>query len=168
MYKALHNSTYRRGPRKHTHTQKKMDPVGLHSVEPGRGTFPPRAVTPTPNHHGGTRTHDPKSTAHERDQATTTADGANHHQDCRRSAIATKTAYAKQSPRSLLYSPEVGAVSFLATRLLIGRFHRAIRWPSLIEQAHSRRGNSHLSGAQSDLRRWRLRPRLQPKTRGQW
>ena len=25
------------------------------------GTWPPRAVTPTPTHHGGTRTHDPES-----------------------------------------------------------------------------------------------------------
>ena len=42
MYKALNNSTYRRGPRTdtHTHTQKKMDPVGLYSVEPGRGYLP--------------------------------------------------------------------------------------------------------------------------------
>ena len=143
--------------------------MGLYSVEPGRGTFPPRAVTLTPNHHGGTRTHASKSTAHERDQATTTADETNRRQDCRRSAIATKTAAAKQSPRSLstVYSLEVRPVSFFATRLLIGRFHRAIRWPSLIGQAHGWRRNSHLSGAESDLRRWRLRPRLQPKTRGQ-
>ena len=83
MNKALNNSIYRRGPRTHTLTQKKLDPVGLYSVEPGRGTFPPRAVTPTPNHHGGTRTHNPKSTAHERDQVTTTADEANRHQDRR-------------------------------------------------------------------------------------
>ena len=64
MNKALNDSTYRRGPRTHTHTQKKLDPVGLYSVELGQGTFPHRAVTPTPNHHGGTRTHDPKSTTH--------------------------------------------------------------------------------------------------------
>ena len=66
MYKALNNSTYRQGPQTntHTHTQNKMDPVGVYSVEPGRYTFPPRAVTPTPNHHGETQTHDPKSTAH--------------------------------------------------------------------------------------------------------
>ena len=51
-------------------------------------------------------------------------------------------------------SPEVGGISFLATRLLIGRLHRAIRWPSLIGEAHGRRGNSHLSGAESELRRF--------------
>ena len=50
-------------------------------------------------------------------------------------------------------SLEVGGISFLATRLLIGRLHRAIHWPSLIGQAHGRRGNSHLSGAESELRR---------------
>ena len=50
-------------------------------------------------------------------------------------------------------SLEVRGISFLATRLLIGRWHRAIRWPSLIGQAHGRRGNSHLSGAESELRR---------------
>ena len=50
-------------------------------------------------------------------------------------------------------SLEVGEISFLATRLLIGRFPRAIRWPSLVRQAHGRRGNSHLSGAESELSR---------------
>ena len=50
-------------------------------------------------------------------------------------------------------SLEVREISFLATRLLIGRLPRAIRWPSLIGQAHGRRGNSHLSGAESELRR---------------
>ena len=49
-------------------------------------------------------------------------------------------------------SLEVGGVSFLATPLLIGRLPRAIRWPSIIGQAHGRRGNSHLSGAESELR----------------
>ena len=38
MYKALNNSTYSRGPRTRTdtHTQKKMDAVGLYSVLPPR------------------------------------------------------------------------------------------------------------------------------------
>ena len=155
-----------------------MDPVGLYSVEPGRRIFPPRAVTPTPNHHGETRTHEPKSTAHVPgcSAATTTRSHRKGPQTTTETKpprpqtkpIATKTPDAPQSPRSLLYSLEAGGVSFLATRLLIGWLHRAIRWPSLIGQAHGRRGNSHLSGAESDLRRCRLRPRLQPKTRGQW
>ena len=34
----------------------------------------------------------------------------------------------------------------LATRLLIGRTHRGIPWPSSIGQAHGRWGNSHPSG----------------------
>ena len=50
-------------------------------------------------------------------------------------------------------SLEVRGISFLATHLLTGRLHRAVRWPSLIGQAHGRRGNSHLSGAESELRR---------------
>ena len=49
-------------------------------------------------------------------------------------------------------SLEVGLISFLTTRLLIGQLHRTIRWPSLIGQAHGRRGNSHLSGAESERR----------------
>ena len=49
-------------------------------------------------------------------------------------------------------SLEVGGISFLVTRLRIGWLHRPIRWPSLIGQAHGRRGNSHLSRAESELR----------------
>ena len=50
-------------------------------------------------------------------------------------------------------SPEVGGISSLATRLLIGRLRHAIRWPSLIGQAHGRQGNSHPSGWSPDLSR---------------
>ena len=50
-------------------------------------------------------------------------------------------------------SPEVGGISCLATRLLIGRLRRVIRWPSLIGQAQGRRGDSHPSGWSPDLRR---------------
>ena len=59
-------------PQTDTHTQKEMDLVGLYSaLQPRRivqlgvriwpGTWPPRAVSPTPTYHGGTRTHDPES-----------------------------------------------------------------------------------------------------------
>ena len=59
-------------PQTDTHTQKEMDLVDLYSaLQPRRivqlgvriwpGTWPPRAVSPTPTHHGGTRTHDPES-----------------------------------------------------------------------------------------------------------
>jgi len=46
----------------------------------------------------------------------------------------------------------------LATRLLIGRSHCAIPWPSSIGQAHGRRGNSHSSGRSPEWRRLWLRP----------
>ena len=53
----------------------------------------------------------------------------------------------------------------LATRLLIGRTYRAIRWPSLIGQTHGRRGNSHPSGRSPERRHLWLRPppRLRPR-----
>ena len=105
MNKALNDSTDRRGPQTHTHThtQKKMDPVGLYSVELGRGTFPPHAVTPTPNHHGGTRTHDPQTRP--------------SHHDRRRSQspprrqtkpIATKTAHHSTYSSAFLASHWLG------------------------------------------------------------
>ena len=93
------------------------------------------------------------------DRSTTTTD---------RATIATKTADRNRHDPAehtlvcptphLFFSLEVGGVSFLATRLLIGRgvvgrlvVSFPIGWGARVVR---------------NLRRWRLRPRLQPKTRG--
>ena len=167
------------GPQPHTHTPKRNGGRGLYlALQLGRegelrarvctSTCPPRAVWSSLSG-GGTRTHRLNAAPSTRDEGQN--DGRQSARrwtrwetTSRQALKAGKTSTDPTTPGEAdpdsqterpdhYSSPEVGGISSLATRLLIGRLRRAIRWPSLMGQAHGRRGNSHLSGAESELRR---------------
>ena len=172
--------------------------VGLFSVEPG--TSPPRAVSPT-------RTHDPKSTAHERDQATLatkTAD-SNHHNPAERNRH-DPAERNRHDPAELnrhdpaernrhdpaectldcptlvqtttlllirwegLFSPHLPPDWTRGCRMTRGHLPIGcgVRVMLALRSLAGGNGPCPSLGRSLDLRRWRLRPCLQPKTRGPW